>query len=138
MDMNYYRTFIAVADDCPVKEGVAPKDRGAKKTVAVLQYEMLAGRPFVHTQEDVLFDTWFKRHELPEASDEEIAALRAKFFSKPQACLRSSPLPKKHGWGLVFNAEGKIALCPMESAEYREHLATGTLKILKALRSSRT
>ncbi|HEX6305390.1 MAG TPA: DUF6157 family protein [Anaerolineales bacterium] len=33
MDLNYYQTLIAVADDCPVTESVVPVSRGAKVTV---------------------------------------------------------------------------------------------------------
>jgi hypothetical protein len=135
--MNYFQTLIAVADDCPVTRSVVPVARGGKKTVAVLQYEMLANRPYVHTQEDVLFNTWFRRQDLPEASESQVARLRAAFFAQPQACLRSSPLPKRYGWGLIPDREGKVALCPMESAEYHEHLTGGRVKVLKALRSSR-
>lgn len=38
-------------------------------------------------------------NEIELVSAEEVAQLRQEFFNKPQACLRSSPLPKKHGWG---------------------------------------
>ncbi len=99
---------------------------------------MLAGKAHVLTQEDVLFESWLARQNLPEAGLDR-AALRQEFFSKPQACLRSSPLPKKYGWGLLFDGKGKVALLPMESAEYRA-LAAGTdstVKVLKALRSAR-
>lgn len=38
------------------------------------------------------------------------------FFANSQACLRSSLLPKRYGWGLLFEQEGRVALCPMESS----------------------
>ncbi|WP_248962145.1 DUF6157 family protein [Sphaerisporangium perillae] len=137
MDVNYYRTFIAVADDCPVTEGVVPQARGGKKTVAVLQYEMLAGNPYVYTQEDVLFESWLRRQEPADLPENEVARLRDEFFAKPQPCVRASPLPKKFGWGLACDAEGRVALCPMESKEYQDFLAGDTMKILKAMRSAR-
>ena len=137
MDLNYFQTLIAVADDCPVTKSMVPEDRGGKKTVAVLQYEMLANNPYVYTQEDVLFHSWFQRQDMPGKSEAEVAQLREEFFARPQACLRSSPLPKKYGWGLIFNREGKVALCPMESEEYHDLLTGGRVKVLKALRSSR-
>ncbi|MFG1879130.1 DUF6157 family protein [Sphaerisporangium sp. NPDC049003] len=138
MDLNYYQTLIAVADDSPVTESVVPSARGARKTVAVVQYEMLTGSPYVHTQEDVLFESWFRRQDLPEATQADIARLRDEFFSRAQACLRASPLPKKYGWGLAFDAEGRVALCPMDSREYQDLLTDDATKVLKALRSSRT
>jgi hypothetical protein len=62
---------------------------------------------------------------------------RNEFFARPQACLRASPLPKKYGWGFVFDAEGRVALCAMESAEYRRLLGDTGVRVLKALRSAR-
>lgn len=137
MDVNYCETLIAVADDCPVTTSVVPVARNGKKTVAVIQYEMLANNPHVYTQEDVLFYSWLQRQDLPEKTEDEVAELRKAFFAKPQACLRSSPLPKKYGWGLLFDREGRVALCPMESEEYRQLLSGDRVKVLKALRSSR-
>jgi hypothetical protein len=137
MNLNYYQTLIAVADDCPVTQSVVPRDRGAKKTVAALQYEMLSGEPYVYTQEDVLFESGLRRQDLPGVSENEIARLRHEFFARPQACLRASPLPKTHGWGLAFDSEGRVALCPMESEEYQNRLADGRIKVLKAMRSRR-
>jgi hypothetical protein len=136
-DHNYYNTLIAVADDCPVTSSVAPSERGGKQTVATLQYEMLADKPFVYTQEDVLFTTWFERQHFPEKSETEIAALRGEFFAKPKPCLRTSPLAKKYGWGFVFDTDGRVKLCAMESEEYRELLNGGKVKVLKAMKSSR-
>ena len=137
--MNYYGTLIAVAEDSPVTSSVVPSPRGGKKTVAVLQYEMLAERPYALTQEDVLFDSWFlRRPDAGEARGAEAAALREAFFSKPQPCLRTSPLPKKYGFGLHFDGDGRIALCPVESGEYARLLeGAGGTTVLKAMRSAR-
>lgn len=137
MDMNYYDSFIAVADDCPVTESVVPTAGGDKKTVAVLQYEMLAGSPYQCTQEDVLFNSWLERQDLGDPSADEVGRLRDEFFSKDQACLRASPLPKKFGWGLSFDDKGGVALCPMESEEYRQRVEGGDVKVMKAMRFKR-
>lgn len=137
MDLNYYQTLIAVADDCPVSVSVRPEPRGGKRTVAVEQFEMLVDSPYTYTQEDVLFDVWLRRQEGPEPSAAERDRLRAQFFAKPQPCLRSSPLPKKYGWGFGFDREGRVALHAMESPEYRRLLGDGDVKVLKAMRSKR-
>ena len=139
-DVNYYRTLIAVAEDCPVSQSVVPEPRGGKATVASLQYEVLAERPYAYTQADVLFLTWLKRQDFPEApSEAEVAKLREAFFAKPQACMRTSPLPKKYGWGLLCDEAGKVALCPKESEEYQRLTAgkAGDVKVINAMRSSR-
>ncbi|GIH81476.1 DUF6157 family protein [Planobispora longispora] len=139
MDLNYYDTLIAVADDCPVDHAVEPPLRGAKKTVALLQFEMIDADPGALTQEDVLFESWLRRQEPAERSQAEREELRAQFFAKPQACLRASPLPKQYGWGLLFDQMGRVRLCPMESEEYRRIVAgeAGEVKVLKAMRSRR-
>jgi hypothetical protein len=108
VELNYYRTLIAVADDCPVSRAVIPAPRGGVSTVALLQHELLAAHPFGLTQEDVLFVGWLRRQPAyEELSDAERAELRERFFAKPQACLRSSPLPKRYGWGLLFDDAGR-------------------------------
>ncbi|GAA1303284.1 hypothetical protein Psi02_80250 [Planotetraspora silvatica] len=139
MDLHYYDTLIAVADDCPVDGAVVPALRGGKETVAVIQFEMISGAPGGLTQEDVLFETWLRRQESDVPSAFERAELRARFFSRSQACLRASPLPKKYGWGLLFDTAGRVTLCPMGSVEYQEIIAGEVLGItvLKAMRSKR-
>ncbi len=140
MELNYYNTLIAVADDCPVASAEVPPFRGATKTVAAVQYELLAEDPYTLTQEDILFESWFRRQDFRhQPGEEEKAELRREFFAKPRACLRSSPLPKRYGWGLAFDSDGKVALCAMDSEEYRR-LRQGEVPgvtIIKAMRTRR-
>lgn len=138
--MNYYRTLIAVADDCPAESSQVPPARGGKQTAATIQYELLAGRPHRLTQEDVLFETWLTRQNRPvEPPAGERAALRERFFAKNQPCLRASPLPKRYGFGMLFDAAGRVSLCPMESEGYQRVVAgdRGDVTVLKAFRSRR-
>jgi hypothetical protein len=137
MDLNYYKTFITVSDDSPVSKSVVPQESGGKKTVAGIQYEMLANTPYVFTQEDVLFESWLRRQAIVDRSEQNIRSLRDAFFSKSQACLRASPLPKKYGFGFAFDDKGRVALVPMQSNEYRKLLQAGDMTTLKAMRSSR-
>ncbi len=134
---EYYSTFIAVASDSKADVSKQPKPRGKKPTVAMLQYAMLADNDFVYTQKDVLFNVWLQRQELGALADDEVAALRETFFAKPQPCLRASPLPKSHGWGIIFDAQGKAALCAVESEDYAKHLANESITIVEAMRSKR-
>jgi hypothetical protein len=135
-DMNYYTTLIAVADDCPVTRSTVPVAKAGKPTVATLQYAMIAREPHALTQEDVLFESWHARQSPDLTAD--VAALRQAFFARSQACLRASPLPKQYGFGLLFDRAGRVALCPMESAEYKRLVAgEGEVKVLKAMRTSR-
>lgn len=137
--MGYFQTLIAVADDCPVTQSEAPPTRRSRKTVANVQFELLSETPGMLTQEDVLFQSWFLRQDGLDRSGSEAARLREQFFAKPRACLRSSPLPKRYGWGLLFDDEGRITLCPMESEQYRAIMAgeVSGIAVLNAFRSKR-
>lgn len=142
MNDNYYDTFIAVAEDCKVTTAKIPEPRGGNPTVATMQYEMLS-KPFAHTQEQVLFDVWLARQgdagkiDVDALAADEVDALRVEFFAKGQACLRASPLTKTHGWGVLFDSEGRAQLLAMESDEYQARLDDPNLKVVKAMRSKR-
>lgn len=135
--MNYIDTFITVADDSGAEKSVVPEERGGKKTVAVIQYEMLVDDPYKYTQEDVLFETHVRHKGIPAAElKTKRKQVREEFFAKEQPCLRTSPLARKYGWGFHFDPKGKVAMVPMESREYKQ-LSREASKVLKALRSSR-
>lgn len=133
--MSYVNSFIVVADDCKVSSSEAPNLN--KETVASIQYKMLVDDPYIHTQEEVLFASTRVARDNPDMSASEREAAFDAYFSKPQACLRTSPLPKKHGFGFHFDQDGKVAMYPMESSEYEKYSQDETLKVMKALRSSR-
>lgn len=140
MDQSYHETLIAAADDSPAEHSTVPRGRGARKTVAEVQYEMLAGHPFECTHEHVLLDSWLQRQDLGDLSDDETAEVRREFFAKPQPCLRPSPLPKKYGWGLIFGAEAddKLALTPVgrtsTGRRWREGSSSSSRRCARAAR----
>ena len=131
---NYFNTLIEVADDCPVSETAAPPAREAKPTVASLQYELISTAPHRYTSDDVIFTVHADRAGIPEP---DRAAERERFFAKGQPCLRSSPLAKRYGWGIHSDAEGRVALVAMGSAEYQRLAADPGTSHLKAMRSKR-
>ena len=130
---NYTNTFIEVADDCPSEVGAPPPPK-QPATVAGLQYALIHDQPYHYTSDDVLFAVDATRKGIAAA---EQAEARAAFFARPQACLRSSPLGKRYGWGIHYDAEGKMAIYGRESAEYERLRSDSALKHLKAMRSSR-
>jgi hypothetical protein len=129
---NYVDTFIEVAEDCPVSAAERPLPKGDVHTVASLQYELLAGHAHELTSDDVLFRTHATRNDIAETD-----AARAAFFSKGQPCMRASPLTKRYGYGVHSDSKGRIALVPVESAQYKKLAADPKLKHLKAMRSAR-
>jgi hypothetical protein len=136
--VNYTRTFIAVAHDCPVDAGTVPPPRAGAQTVAGAQYAMVKGHPYTFTSEDVIFRTSSVFRGLDrDAALEEVVRLRAEFFGRPRACMRASPLPKRFGWGLHCDEQGRLALYGLETDEYRRLSTDPSLEQRKALRSSR-
>ncbi|MDP1732629.1 MAG: DUF6157 family protein [Devosia sp.] len=137
--VDYFDTFIAVAPDSIAEARVVPPEKGAGPTVAGLTYAMIATSPYGYTSGDVIFAIWADRKGLPEAERE--AAQRA-FYSRGQACLRSSDLGKRYGWGIHSDANGRIALYALGTAEY-ESFASGVnpldgsqIRVVRAMRSA--
>ncbi len=128
---NFANTFIAVSPDSRAAMG----DTGPKPgSIAAIQLELLQAQPYGLTSDDLLFEVHARRHDIPEA---DRAEARAAFFGKSQACLRASPLVKKHGWGIHHDAEGRVAAVAVESDGYANLRTRTDLKQTIGMRSSR-
>lgn len=88
---NYFNTFIEVAEDTKVACGTKPPSKADKKTIAEMQYALLAENPYKFTSDEVLFQVFADRNDLTQA---EYDQARQQFFSKGQPCFRTSPLTK--------------------------------------------
>lgn len=130
---NYIDTFIEVAEDTQVSKGSAPPIRN-KKTIAEMQYELITQFPYAYTSDELLFQIYANRNAL---NDVDYKEARNIFFSKGQACLRTSPLTKIYGFGIHSNHEGKIAGYGMETKEYRNFINDATIKKVKAMKSNK-
>lgn len=130
---NYYNTFIEVAEDCPASSAEIPPQKGEAKTIANLQFELIAENPYKFTSDEVIFKGFALKNELSSNLEQE----REAFFSKGQACLRASPLTKRYGWGIHHDSEGRVALFPVDSEEYQGFVHDPAIKKVKAMRSSR-
>ncbi|MEM1217478.1 MAG: DUF6157 family protein [Bacteroidota bacterium] len=131
---NYFNAFISVAEDCPADTGIVPPLRGGKPSVAGIHLQLILDHPYHYTSDDLIFGTYADRKEIPAS---ERAEAREAFFSKGQACFRASAMGKRYGWGLHFNAEGKVAAYPIESDEYQQFEKDAQLEQRKAMRSKR-
>ena len=131
---NYFNTFIEVAEDAHRTAGTMPEPGKKGKTIAAMQFEMVARHPYGYTSDEVLFQVFADRNDLTEPEYEHA---KAAFFSKGQPCFRASPLPKSYGFGVHFNEAGKMAIYGVESEKYRSLVADPTVTKLKAMRSSR-
>jgi hypothetical protein len=132
--MNYHDTLIEVADNCPATKAQVPHARGAKKTKAVVEYQLLIQHPYTCNEEDIAFQVYAALHDIPKAT---WPTERKKFLSKGHPHLRVSALAKRYGWGIHNNAEGKIALIAVESPLYNQLLNDPHTTKIKAFRSSR-
>ena len=131
---NYFDTFIEVSEDTKAMSGTIPPSKGDKKTIAQMQYELIANHPYKYTSDDVLFRVFAERNDVPQS---EFKEARDEFFSKGQACLRASPLTKTFGFGVHSDGDGRVAIYGMETPEYGKFVANENLKKVKAMRSAR-
>ncbi|QEL14584.1 DUF6157 family protein [Limnoglobus roseus] len=132
-------TFVVVASDCPTPTAVVPMAKAESPTIAVIQYELLTGKPYAMTLEDLIFATHVRKLGLSKAEMKSQAdAIRAALFAKSHPCMRASPLPKRYGWGVHHDSKGLIALYAAESPEYRHFAAGGDgVEVVPAMRSKR-
>lgn len=139
--VDYVDTFIAVADDSQATEGTPPPVSPENPSVAARTYRMIAEHPYDFTSGDVVFTVFADRHGIP---DDKRAAARVEFYSRSQACLRSSDLGKRYGWAIHADAGGRVALVGVDTPEYAE-FASGRrrsksgapITLTKAMRRSR-
>lgn len=131
---NYYNTFIQIAEDCPALSGDVPPTKGDAKTVANIQFELIKHNPYQFTSDEVVFQVYADKNDLTKS---EYKSARELFFSKGQPCLRASPLTKRYGWGIHYDKNGKMALYGSETKEYEKYSNDKSLKVIKAMKSSR-
>lgn len=130
---NYENTFIEIAEDSTASASKQPPQK-PNKTVAEIQFDLISKNPYKYTSDDVIFETFAQKNDIPESEKPEA---RKQFFLKGQACMRCSPLTKTYGFGVHNNAEGKIALIPVESKEYQNFLKDESVEKVKAMRSKK-
>lgn len=133
-------TFVLVAEDCPVHTGVTPSLRGGQPTIASLQHELLLAKPYKLTLKDLMLAVHLRREGLSAVDAKAMAKeIHEKLFGKPYPCMRASPLPKKFGWGVHYDAKGRIGLFAVDTPKY-QRFASGEVagvEVVKAMRSKR-
>ena len=84
--------------------------------------------------DEVIFTVHADRAGIPDA---DRATERETFFSRGQACLRTSPLAKRFGCGIHHDAQGRVALVPAGLDEYRRLAEDPEVRKVNAMRSKR-
>ena len=131
---NYFNTLIKVADDCPVEKAEIPKPGNNGKTAAIIQFEIIKNNPYKYNSDEIIFSVYADKYNI---GVDRIQVEWESFFSKGQACLRCSPLAKRYGWGIHHNKDGKVAIFPVDSPEYKKLLENEKVSKTKAMRSRR-
>lgn len=123
--------FVLISPDSDTTRAEVPVAKKDPPAVHVIQYELLTKRPYTLTFEELIFATHVRRLGL---SQQEAKARRpeiwAELFAKSHACMRCSALPQRYGWGVHYDARGRIALYAVESREYKK-FAAGKVKDVK-------
>jgi hypothetical protein len=136
--MNPTNQFIEIAPDSPTQQAIVPQDKGGKRSIAAIEYELLNSKPYGYTLEELKFSTHVSHKQILPA---ELKAHRQQlwdaYFAKPYACMRASPLTKQYGWGAHYDENGKIAIYAVESKEYRRFVNNKNMKKYFAMRSKR-
>lgn len=130
---NYKNTFIETSEDIPVSKAEIPPVK-RNRTLADIQFVMITEHPYKFTSDDVMFECYAQKNDI---SLKDRADARRDFFSKGQACFRSSALAKRYGFGIHHNSEGKVAIFPMEGEDYKNLVNDDAVTKVKAMRNKR-
>ncbi|TDW29764.1 DUF6157 family protein [Cryobacterium psychrophilum] len=113
--VDYFNTFIAVAPDSTATGGMVPHGGAKSGTVVSRMWHMITQSPYKYTSADVIFSVHADRAKIA-AADRPHA--REEYFSVGRACLRSSDLGKRYGWGIHADTTGHVALYAVGTREY--------------------
>lgn len=131
--MSYISTFIAMAEDSKATAAKEPKINAEKPSKAALEYQLLTTEPYVYDHDALSYTC----HRLKAEAAGEVPLSEDEFFSKGHPCLRASSLTKTGGWGAHYDDKGRIALVPMDSADYARLSSDPAITQIKAMRSKR-
>ncbi|MEM8863402.1 MAG: DUF6157 family protein [Chloroflexota bacterium] len=136
--MSYQDTLITVAPDTTAETASEPTTKRAKTPAHIFQHQLLIQDPYTLDHHELTFEVYVRQKEIPSTElESDRDQLWEAFHSKGQPCMRASSLTKKFGWGAHYNSAGKIALIPMESAEYQNLLNDESVKKIPAMKSRR-
>lgn len=135
---NPLNQFIEIAPDCELKAAIVPQEKNGKPSIATIEYELLTGKPYHYTLEELKFATHVNHKQIPPG---EVKARRPQlwdeYFAKPCACMRASPLTKQYGWGAHYDGQGRIAIYPVEGKDYQRFVKDKRIRKFFAMRSSK-
>ncbi|HZG86665.1 DUF6157 family protein [Paenibacillus sp.] len=131
-------TFVRVSQDCPAERGIVPVSKGPGKTLPEVQFDILSKHPYTYDLDELIVETHIRHKLALDALDEaRRASVRSELLAKSHPCMRASMLPKKYGWGVHYDENGRIAIYPMESEAYARLSERADLKQEYAMRNKK-
>jgi hypothetical protein len=112
-------TLITVAESSS-KTSEIPVSKTGKKTVTTTLFKVLKENPYQFKQYDLFYEVHINQLKNSKA-------LKLETYK-----LQRSNLCALLGWGIHGNEEGKLALVPVESSEYKELLNNPNINKKKA------
>lgn len=135
--MPYTNTLITIAKDSPVEVSETPTSTRENTPMHIVVYELLLGNPYGHNHEQLVFESHIIHKKLGDLSREEKEVLWEKLMKRTHACLRTSPLTKKYGYGAHYDAVGNIALYPAESMVYKKFVKDKDIEKIPAMKNKK-
>lgn len=132
--MNYYSTFILISDDSPAQASKIPVSNRKKRTISEIEFALLHENPGYYTQDELQFEVHMIHKGIPEVNRD---GEKVRFLEERRACMRASSLPKRFGWGIYFDANGKAEMVPVESEKYQKLKQQDEIKKVKAMKSKK-
>ena len=131
--MSYVDTFITVSEDCPAQTGTPPPAGKTRPSRAAIEYELLQAQPYQLDHLEFTYEV-HRRHKLAAG---EVPQDVDSFHAKGQPCMRASALVRRYGWGAHYDADGKIAIFPLESDRYAAFLEDDQVQKINGMRNKR-
>ena len=130
---DYFDTFIAVAEDCPVDAAEVPTAKSAP-TIASLHHDLIAAAPYALTSDEVIFETFAIRSAIPD--DERDAARGASSRRVSRVC---APRPWANATGGARTMTAKVGSpsFAVGTPEYERLAKDASLTQTRAMRSRR-
>jgi hypothetical protein len=137
--MKVANTFVLIADDSPAQIASVPPRAGGKDTIASIQHALLSADPHRYTLDDLIYEVHIRHRNIDVSDAAQAREIRAELLDRAHPCMRASPLPKKYGWGVHYDGQGRIAIYPVQSSEYRAFAGggSGRPQVSKAMRNAR-
>ena len=112
-------TLITVAESSS-KTSIIPESKSKKETVKEVLFRILNEYPYHYKQYELFYEVHI--NQLKKSKELKLEKYK----------LQRSELCALLGWGIHGNNEGKLALVPVESSEYKELLNSSNINKKKA------